>query len=330
MPFHHVPVMTREVLHYLKPGQGHVFVDGTLGGSGHARAILERLPPDGVFIGIDWDREAIAHAQQALKPYAHRMHLFHGNFTQLPDCLRRLNVPAVDGILLDLGVSLQQLEYAGKGFSFNKDEPLDMRMDERTSLKAEDLVNELPENALADLFKTFGEERWAKKIAKSVVRARARRRIQSSLELARLVSRAVPMKRPVSRRIHPATRVFMALRIAVNRELENLRIFLDRAVDVLNPSGRLCILSFHSLEDRMVKTRFRGMADPCICPPGFPRCTCRRKPTLHILTKKPVRPTEEEVRANPMARSARMRVAVRLGTDASKDDEKSVKMEAHA
>jgi len=330
MPFHHVPVMTQEILHYLKPEQGRIFTDCTLGGGGHARAILETLPPEGILIGIDWDREAIDHAQQVLKPYKNRMHLFHGNFTQLPDYLQQLKVPAVDGILLDLGVSLQQLEYAGKGFSFNKDEPLDMRMDDRTRIRAEDLVNDLSEKELADLFKSFGEERWAKRIAKKVVRVRVRHRIRSSLELSEIVSAVVPLRTPAARRIHPATRVFMALRIAVNRELENLKAFLDRAVDVLNPLGRLCIVSFHSLEDRMVKTRFRELENPCTCPPDFPWCTCHRKPVLQVLTKRPVRPSDAEIRKNPMARSARLRAAVRIGTDVSPVYREGITDDAHA
>ncbi len=312
MPFHHVPVMTREVLHYLKPGQERVFVDCTLGGSGHATAILKSLPPDGRFIGIDRDRDAIAHARNVLAPFEDRIHLFHGNFTRLPECLQQLNVPAVDGILLDLGVSLQQLEFSGRGFSFQKDEPLDMRMDDRSALRAEDLVNDLPADDLAALLKEFGEERWAKKIAKRIVSVRATRRIRTSLELSRIVSQAVPARKTAHRRIHPATRVFMALRIAVNAELENLNTFLEEIVDRLNPSGRICILSFHSLEDRMVKTRFKALEHPCTCPPDFPRCTCHREPVFRVLTKRPVRPSEAEVRENPMARSARLRVAEKI------------------
>ncbi len=312
MPFHHVPVMTREVLDHLKPGQGKIFADCTLGGGGHAKAILETLPADGILIGIDWDREAITHAKQILKPHARRVHLFHGNFTQLPDYLQQLNVPAVDGILLDLGVSFQQLEYGGRGFSFKKDEPLDMRMDERTRVRAEDLVNELEENQLAAIFRSFGEERFARKIARNLVHARKRRRIHTSLELADLVSRAVLSRASASRRIHPATRTFMALRIAVNHELENLNAFLGFAVERLNPLGRLCVLSFHSLEDRIVKNRFKEFANPCTCPPDFPRCTCGRKPMMQVSTPKPLRPSESEIKRNPMARSARLRAAVRL------------------
>jgi len=320
MPFHHIPVMTQEVLQYLEPGRGGVFADCTLGGTGHAQAILETLPKGGTFIGIDWDREAISHAEQTLKSHGRRIHLFHGNFTHFSDYLLKLKHPAVDGILLDLGVSLQQIEYGGRGFSFKKDEPLDMRMDSRTAICAEDLVNTLSEEALATLFRTYGEERHARRVARFVVQERKRRRIRTSLELAEIVSRAAASRDRASRRIHPATRVFMALRIAVNHELDHLGVFLDQAAKHLNPGGRICVIAFHSLEDRIVKTRFRGWERQCTCPPDFPQCVCGGKPNFRRLTTKPVRPSEKERERNPMARSARLRAAVRIVTDGSAEN----------
>ncbi|MFH1102967.1 MAG: 16S rRNA (cytosine(1402)-N(4))-methyltransferase RsmH [Pseudomonadota bacterium] len=311
MPYQHVPVMTKEVIFYLEPKAGQIIVDGTLGGGGHAKEIILGIAPNGVLIGIDLDRDALEHHQQVDHPNSLKFHLFQGNFIHLPDYLKKLNIPKVNGILLDLGISFHQLEHSGRGFSFRKDEPLDMRMDIRGSVRAEDLVNDLDEKDLVNIFRKYGEERYARPIAKQIAKSRKKERIQSSRQLSEIITSVVRPAGAASRRIHPATRVFMALRIAVNRELENLETFLDRAPDLLTPGGRLCVISFHSLEDRIVKNRFKALEKPCTCPPDFPKCVCGRMGSLRILTKKPVRPGPEEIRTNPMARSAKLRAAER-------------------
>ncbi len=303
--------MVPEVLYYLNCTPGKIYVDCTLGGSGHAMAICEKIINDGVFIGIDQDIDAVRNAKKVLQPFNLKIHLFHDNFIYLPELLRRLNIAAVDGILLDLGISLHQLESSGRGFSFNKDEPLDMRMNVLSDTKAEDLINSMDENSLKHIFQEYGEERWAGQIAKTIVKQRSRQAIRSSAQLARIVCDAVPKHASFKQKIHPATRVFMALRIAVNRELEMLNLFMENVADLLNSKGRLCVLSFHSLEDRIVKHCIKAMEKSCICPPDFPKCVCKQKRRLRSLTKKVVRPTAQEVALNPMARSTRLRAAER-------------------
>jgi 16S rRNA (cytosine1402-N4)-methyltransferase len=268
--------------------------------------------PDGLLVGIDQDVDAIANARRVLEPYLSNIRLFHGNFIHLPDYLAELEIEAVDGILLDLGLSQHQLEASGRGFSFTKDEPLDMRMDIRRRTHAADLVNGLEERALSRLFKEYGQERWAKRIAHTLVTARAQNEIRTSRQLAELVKMAVPTRAAAKQKIHPATRVFQALRIAVNQELDRLAGFLKSAVDLLSPKGRLCILSFHSLEDRMVKQNFRALAKGCDCPPDFPVCACGKLPQVRLLTRKVLRPSAEEVARNPMARSTRLRAVEKL------------------
>ncbi len=307
MPFKHIPVMLPQVLHYLNCKQGKIYVDCTLGGSGHARAICEKIVPDGVLIGIDQDIDAIQNATKVLKQYDLSIHLFHENFVHLPELLRQLRIAAVDGILLDLGISLHQLESSGRGFSFNKEEPLDMRMNIEVSTKAEDLINSMEEKSLRNIFQEYGEERWAGQIARKIVKQRQRKAIRSSAELAQIICDAVPKQVSLSQKIHPATRVFMALRIAVNRELERLDLFMENVADLLNPKGRLCVLSFHSLEDRIVKHRIKALEKTCVCPPDFPKCICTKKKIVRSLTKKVVRPTKDEIEINPMARSSKLR-----------------------
>jgi 16S rRNA (cytosine1402-N4)-methyltransferase len=304
--------MLNEVVDYLNCRPGNVYVDGTLGGCGHARAICEKIIPGGTFIGIDQDIDAISNAETVLKDYSSNIHLLHGNFIHLPDFLTQLGIDSVDGILLDLGFSLHQIEDSGRGFSFRKDEPLDMRMDIQSPQTAEILVNKLSQAELQKLFKDYGEERRAKQIARNITRNRQQKKIRSSKELAQIIIDSIPAKAAFQQKIHPATRVFMALRIAVNQELEMLKTFLDHAVDLLNPGGRLCVLSFHSLEDRIVKRRFKALEKGCTCAPQLPQCVCGLKPQLRILTKKVVRPSAEEVAANPMARSTRLRAAERI------------------
>lgn len=304
--------MLDEVIFYLNCRPGKIYVDGTLGGAGHARGICSSITPGGVFIGIDQDIDAVNHAKIALQNFSLPIHLIHGNFVHLPEFLSQLNIDAVDGLILDLGVSLHQLENSGRGFSFRKEEPLDMRMDTQTSETAAMLVNKLEQDSLQKIFKEYGEERWARQIAANIVKIRRRKKITTSKQLAKIVVDSIPGQAAARQKIHPATRVFMALRIAVNRELDKLRDFLEYAADFLNPDGRLCVLSFHSLEDRIVKQRLKALEKGCTCPPQLPRCICGQKPQVKILTKRVVRPTAEEISANPMARSTRLRAAEKL------------------
>jgi len=303
--------MISEVLHYLDCKPGKIYVDGTLGGAGHARAICSKISPGGVFIGIDQDIDAIKNAKNVLESFNITIRLFHGNFINLPEFLRQLNIKAVDGILLDLGISLHQIESSGRGFSFLRDEPLDMRMNKMSGITAEDLINTLDEKNLKKIFREYGEERWAGQIAKKIAASRKQKAIKSSRQLAQIVCDAVP-KSSFHQKIHPATRVFMAIRIAVNRELEMLDVFMENVADLLNPKARLCVLSFHSLEDRIVKHRLKTLEKGCVCPSDFPECVCKQKPILRLLTKRVVRPSIEEIERNPMARSTKLRAAERI------------------
>ena len=304
--------MPAEVLYYLDCKPGKIFVDCTLGGSGHAAAILKKITPDGLLIGIDQDIDAIENAKRVLKPFEANIRLFNDNFINLPSILSQLNLSSVDGILLDLGISLHQLKASGRGFSFNKDEPLDMRMDIRSNTKAEELVNRCGEKQLAGIFREYGDERWAHYIARRIVMERKQEAIKTSKRLADIIKSAIPKKNLFKYKIHPATRVFMALRIAVNRELERFELFMNNVPNILSPKGRICILSFHSHEDRIAKKSFKAMAKGCICPPDFPQCVCNREKLMRILTKKIVRPSESEVAGNPMASSAKLRAAEKI------------------
>jgi len=313
MPYKHIPVMLNEALYYLNCEPGKIFVDCTLGGSGHAKAILKKIVPAGLLIGIDQDKDAIRNARVVLKAYASNIRLFNENFIYLPELLSQLDIDSIDGVLLDLGISLDQLESSGRGFSFKRDEPLDMRMNIESSTKAENLLNRLEKDSLAKIFKEYGEERWAWQIAQKIVKVRKREAIKSTKQLSQIVCSAIPKRRRDSnQRIHPATRVFMALRIAVNRELERLDLFMEKVINLLNPYGRLCVLSFHSLEDRIVKHRIKALEKGCICPPDFPKCVCNKEKKVRLLTKKVLRPSADEIKANPMARSARLRAVERI------------------
>jgi len=309
----HVPVMLPEVMYYLDCKPGNVYVDCTVGGAGHSKAILEKILPDGLLVGIDQDKDAIDRARVNLKPYGSNLHLFHGNFIQITEALSQKDIQLADGVLLDLGISLDQLRNSGRGFSFTKEEePLDMRMNTESAATAEDIVNDSTESGLVEIFFKYGEERWARKIARKIVSARTRKRIHTSGELVQLVRAAVPAKGRYGKRIHPATRVFMSLRIAVNEELKRLEQFMNTAVDVLRPKGRVCVLSYHSLEDRIVKRGIRRLESECSCPPDFPQCVCGGKKEVVNLTRKAIRPGETEVERNPMARSARLRAAEKI------------------
>ena len=307
MVFRHVPVMRQEVAHYLNCRPGGVYVDGTLGGAGHARDICASIGADGLLIGIDQDPSAIDHARENLLPHAPGALLFHDNFANLPAILAHLKRSNVDGILLDLGLSLHQLEASGRGFTFRGEEPLDMRMNPDEPTPAAKLVNTWDEAALTRLFRTYGEERWSRRIARQIVDQRRGHPIETNAQLVAAIQAAIPRRLQAKSAIHPATRVFMALRIAVNRELERLENFLSNVDVLLSPGGRLCIISFHSLEDRLVKRRMGALTRTCVCPPGVPVCRCSATATMRSLTRKVVRPSARELAGNPMARSARLR-----------------------
>jgi len=304
--FKHVSVMAEEVMQYLQPHSGGVYLDGTLGGAGHARLILEASSPDGVLIGMDRDTEALAAAQRELASFGERVVLRQGNFSDMCTQLDQLEIAAVDGILLDLGVSSHQIDSPERGFSFREDGPLDMRMNPKEGVSAATVVAETEAGELKRIFRDYGEERWAGKIARAIVTDREKTPFVTTLQLADLISRVVPAGRG-PQRIHPATRVFQALRIHVNGELDSLRTALDTVWLRLKTGGRLVVISFHSLEDRMVKQAFRALATGCVCPPRLAVCACGEQPSVRVLTRKAVRATESETENNPRARSAVLR-----------------------
>jgi 16S rRNA (cytosine1402-N4)-methyltransferase len=303
----HKPVLLDEVIRYLRCTPGKFLVDGTVGGGGHARAILEKTAPDGRLIGIDWDEKALVKARSNLQSYEERLVLVRENFSLTGSVLARLHIQAVDGILLDLGMSSFQVDDAARGFSFNLAGPLDMRMDTREKSTAAHLVNTLSQDKLDEIIWNFGEERWHRRIARHIVRARDEEAIETTDRLAAVVYRAIPAGKRVRQR-HPVTRTFQALRLALNRELDHLQTFLQGALDWLIPGGRLAIISFHSLEDRLVKQTFANWARSCRCPARSPICQCEGRPLVRLLNKKPVVPGKLEIEANPRARSGRLRV----------------------
>jgi len=304
--------MPTEVLSLLSPRPGGIYVDGTLGGAGHARMILEASAPDGVLVGFDRDPEALAAARQRLAPYGERIQLVRGNYAVMAESLAAFGIDAIDGFLLDVGVSSHQLDTAERGFSFQVDAPLDMRMDPESGTTAADLVNGLSLDELARIIGEYGEERWAKRIASFIVKAREERgAIERTMQLVDCVKGAIP-RGAWEERIHPATRTFQALRIAVNDELGSLERGLAAGIELLAPGGRGVVISFHSLEDRIVKTVFRRYAQGCTCPRMLPRCVCGNRPRVRILTGKPVMAGDDEVAANPRARSAKVRAVEKL------------------
>jgi 16S rRNA (cytosine1402-N4)-methyltransferase len=311
MPLFHIPVMQKEVVQCLLCHPGGIYVDGTIGGGGHAYEILENSAPDGLLIGIDIDDDALHESERRLKIFKDRSILVKGNFAEIDNILKNLNIHKVDGILLDLGMSSHQIETAERGFSFTLDAPLDMRMDRSSGLSAYDLVNTFTEKELENIIKNYGEEIMARRIARAISARRKISPVRTTVELADIITRALPpqFKR---RRIHPATKTFQAIRIYINKELLSLYRSINCGIDMLNASGRFLIISFHSLEDRIVKNNFRSWEKGCICPPDFPRCSCHRKPKLKILTKKPLTPGAEEIATNPRARSARLRIAEKV------------------
>ncbi len=304
--FEHMPVMRDEVLQVLECRPGGIYVDATLGLGGHAWAILEKIQPGGLLIGLDRDKESLEKARHHLQPYSGSTRLLHENFKNLPLVLNRLGIRPITGMLVDLGVSSYQLLLPERGFSFHSDSPLDMRMDRSQRLTAADLVNDLPEEQLASIIYRHGEERHSRRIAAAIVAAREVTRITRCSQLAEIVARAVRGRG--ARTIHPATRTFQALRIAVNQELEGLEEFFADALSYMSPGGRLAVISFHSLEDRIVKRSFRMLAGACVCerPPHL--CTCPRQVRAWIVTPRPITPGDAELAINPRARSAKLRV----------------------
>jgi 16S rRNA (cytosine1402-N4)-methyltransferase len=304
----HVPVLLDEVIAGLQPQRGGYFVDCTVGLGGHAAAILEKISPPGRLLGIDADPEAIKLSQDKLSDYGEAVTLVNDNFVNLEAICRRYHFHPVDGILFDLGVSSLQLDTAERGFSFHLDAPLNMRFDSGQGLTASDIVNSLPEQELAKLIEKYGEERHSRRIARHIVQNRP---ITTTVELARLIEQAsdTPARR---RRIHPATRTFMALRIAVNSELQNLEPSLKQTLNLLRAGGRLAVISYHSLEDRIVKQFMRYAASTCICPPGAVICRCGHVPSLKLISRKVIKPTSLEIESNPRSRSAKLRIAERL------------------
>ncbi len=308
---YHEPVMVEEVLQLLDPKPGGTYVDGTVGGAGHALEILKKITPGGRLIGIDRDEDALAESARRLAPFGTGKTLVKGNFADMEDILADIGIGRVDGILLDLGVSSHQLDAAERGFSFAADAPLDMRMDPGRGATAADLVNSLSEQELKKTLRDYGDEMMAGRIAKAIVARRKKSPVRTTGELADIILRALPSARQRTR-IHPATRTFQALRIAVNDELSSLHRAVNAGTGLLKEGGRFVVVSFHSLEDRIVKNEFRSWEKGCICPPDFPYCVCRREARLRVLTRKPIRPSADEVTQNPRARSARLRAAERI------------------
>jgi 16S rRNA (cytosine1402-N4)-methyltransferase len=299
----HLSVLYQEIIHALRPRSPGLFVDSTVGAGGHAWGILQASTPHGRLLGIDLDPQALRLAQQRLAEFGERAQLIQASYTTLLEQLRRLNWKAVDGIVIDLGVSSMQIDTPDRGFSFQTDGPLDMRFGPSQALTAEDILNSWSERDLADLIWRYGEEQMSRRIAREIVRSRP---LRTTRELSELIVRAYGRRKS---HIHPATRTFQALRIAVNQELQALEAFLPQAVQALALGGRLAVISFHSLEDRIVKQYFRQESRDCICPPEIPVCTCGHKAILTEVNRKPIEASEDEVQSNPRARSARLRVA---------------------
>lgn len=318
----HIPVLRTEILEFVQPHSNGIYVDGTIGLGGHSFSILEKSSPSGRLIGIDLDENALALAKKRLHSFKDRLLLIHGNFAELRGLLDSCGISEVDGVILDLGVSSLQLDTPSRGFSFQSTGPLDMRMDKGLTRSASQIVNESSPERLIQIFREYGEERYAKQITQQIVNVRTETPIETTDQLAKLIEKVYSYKSNYSRdslkksnrgkRIHPATRVFQALRIAVNSELENLSQGLDAAISVLKSQGHLCVISFHSLEDRIVKQHFRHCAKTCICSPKTPVCICKHEKVLDIVTTKPVQTSSGEVESNPRARSAKLRVATRV------------------
>lgn len=307
MEFKHVSVLLKESVEGLRIKPSGIYVDGTLGGGGHSYEICRALGPEGRHIGIDQDGEAVVAAAKRLEPFKERTSIVRSNYSEMPAVLAELGIEKVDGILLDLGVSSHQLDDEGRGFSYRKDAPLDMRMDTRQSKTAADILNTAGEMELFHMIRDYGEEKFAKNIAKHICIERKKKPLETTGELVEIIDHAIPAKVRQGGG-HPAKRTFQAVRIALNRELEVLEESLEDMIDLLNPGGRLCIITFHSLEDRIVKSSFKRNENPCTCPPSFPVCVCGKKPKGRVITRKPILPAAEEMEENKRAKSAKLRI----------------------
>ena len=307
MEFKHKSVLLNETIDGLNIKPDGIYVDGTLGGGGHAYEVCRRLGEKGSIVGIDQDAAAIEAASARLKDFGEKVTIVRSNYCDMKSKLHELGIDKVDEIVLDLGVSSYQLDTAERGFSYREDAPLDMRMDTRQKMTARDIVNDYTEADLYRVIRDYGEDKFAKNIAKHIVQARAMKPVETTAELSEIIRASIPMKFQ-KKSGHPAKRTFQAIRIELNRELDVLRDSLDDMIDLLNPGGRLCIITFHSLEDRIVKSAFRKNENPCTCPPDFPVCVCGKKSKGSIITKKPILPSEEELEYNSRSKSAKLRI----------------------
>ena len=307
MEFKHKSVLLNETIDGLNIKPDGIYVDGTLGGGGHAYEVCRRLGEKGSIVGIDQDAAAIEAASARLKDFGEKVTIVRSNYCDMKSKLHELGIDKVDGIVLDLGVSSYQLDTAERGFSYREDAPLDMRMDTRQKMTARDIVNDYTEADLYRVIRDYGEDKFAKNIAKHIVQARAVKPVETTAELSEIIRASIPMKFQ-KKSGHPAKRTFQAIRIELNRDLDVLRDSLDDMIDLLNPGGRLCIITFHSLEDRIVKSAFRKNENPCTCPPDFPVCVCGKKSKGSIITKKPILPSEEELEYNSRSKSAKLRI----------------------
>lgn len=307
MEFHHVSVMLDEVIEALNIKKDGIYVDGTLGGAGHSLEIVKKLET-GRLIGIDQDENALLKSKEVLGPYIDKVSLVKSNYSNIKDVLYDLNIEKVDGILLDLGVSSYQLDKGERGFSYNKDAPLDMRMDQDLEFSAWEVVNNYSKEELTRILLEYGEENWAKRIAEFIETERKEKSIDTTMELVTVIKKAIPKKVRMEGH-HPAKKTFQAIRIEVNKELDVLKDSIEEMVKALKPGGRLVIITFHSLEDRIVKDKFKWLFKDCICPPEFPQCICDKKREIEIITRKPILPSKMEIEENPRSRSAKLRIA---------------------
>ncbi len=307
MAFEHTSVMLKETIEGLHIQPEGVYVDGTLGGGGHAKEIAGKLGSGGRLIGIDQDEAAVGAAEERLKVFGGKVTIIRSNYCNAKEVLTSLGIEKIDGMLLDLGVSSYQLDTKERGFTYRFDVPLDMRMDRRQNFTAKDIVNGYEEKELFRIIRDYGEDKFAKNIARNIVMARQKKEIETTGELNEIIRVSIPAKMRAGGG-HPSKRTFQAIRIECNRELEVLKESLDELIDLLKPGGRLCVITFHSLEDRIVKAAFRQAADPCICPPGFPVCVCNKVSKGKVITGKPILPDEEELKSNTRSKSAKLRI----------------------
>jgi len=306
----HKPVFVKEVINYLNLKKGDVIFDGTLGGAGHTIEIIKAIAPTGKIIGVDLDSQAISTAARILakKKLLDNVYLINDNFVNIAGILKKLKIKKVNGFLFDLGLSSMQIDRSGKGFSYIRDEKLDMRYGNNGEVNAYSIINEYSEERLKEIFYKFGEEKWSARIVRSILKQRQIKNIETTGELSVIISKAIPGRLSYKRKGHPAKRIFQALRIEVNDELENISKSLDQSIDFLEKKGRIIVISYHSLEDRIVKKKFEKFSGKCVCPPGFPICRCGAEKRGNILTKKAVRPSVAEIEDNPRSKSAKLRV----------------------